>query len=83
MKRRTYTNREILARPALNGGWDELMRAQVHQSAELLAIKGRLDAWDTRWKRLFTVVGSLTLTVGGKLIYDVITHLVSHLRMVP
>ncbi len=65
--------------PVFNGGWDELMRVQGAQSAQLEAIEKRLDGWDTRWKRLFAAVGSLTLTVGGRLLYDVVhTHISLH-----
>jgi hypothetical protein len=75
VKRRQYTNREILARPALNGGWDELMRVQGEQSAELTAIQKRLDGWDARWSRLFLAVAGMALTVCGQLILDLIRHL--------
>lgn len=53
------------------------MRIQGEQSAEIRAIKARIDTWDARWKRLFAVMGSLALTVGGRLLYDMVNGHIS------
>lgn len=67
---------EISNRPALNGGFKKLAEQQTEQCERL----ERVEAWQSKFDRRFGwiagVIGTLTLSVLGRLIYDFITHVV-------
>lgn len=79
MKRPTI--RDILARPALNGGWDKLARQQDAQSRDIRLIRKKVKAlmvwrlrWDRRWKILLGLVGSTTVAIVAKVLVEILVR---------
>lgn len=73
--------REILARPAMNGGWDKLARQQDEQCAQLVKADQRLakvetwiGRWDTRQKWMLRLLGGVALSIVAKLIVEILPH---------
>ena len=75
MKRsRRPTLETVLARPAMNGGWEKLARQQDEQCERLERLEGRFDRLD-RWGRwLAGAAGTVALSVLGRLVYDLVSH---------
>lgn len=74
--------RELLSRPALNGGWDRLAKQQDAQCRELRIMRKRakkveaqLHTWDARWKILVGLLGAIASSVAYKSIVELVQWL--------
>ena len=96
MPRRTTAPllRELLSRPALNGGWDKLARQQDEQCREqkcmrrrvrrveksVVRVGARVKAWDHRWRTLVKLLSAIAVAVVAKVAVEVLQffHVVGH-----
>lgn len=70
---------ELLSKPALNGGFDRLVKQQDAQMVQLTAITKRVRSltgwrkkWDRRWTLLLGLLGSTTVAIVAKVLVEIL-----------